>query len=43
MLHVALQTLPVQLGVPFVTAGHGVHELPQVATLLLLTQAPEQT
>jgi hypothetical protein len=36
VLQVALQAVPVQVGVPFATAGHGVHELPQVATLLLV-------
>jgi hypothetical protein len=42
-MQVALQALLVQVGVPFVTAGQAVHDVPQVATLLLLTHAPEQT
>jgi hypothetical protein len=43
VVQVALQAVPVQVGVPFATAGQGVHELPQVWRLLLLTHAPEQT
>jgi hypothetical protein len=43
VLQVALQAVPVQVAVPFATVGHGVmHELPQVARLLLETQVPAQ-
>ena len=37
------QVVPLQVAVPPVAVGHGVHEVPQVATLLLETQRPEQT
>jgi hypothetical protein len=37
------QVVPLQVAVPPVAVGHGVHEVPQVATLVLETQLPEQT
>ena len=40
---VALQLVPLQVAVPFATVGHGLHELPQVASAEFDTHAPEQT
>jgi hypothetical protein len=39
---VMLQAVPLQVGVPFAVVGQAVHDVPQVAVLLLDTQAPEQ-
>jgi hypothetical protein len=40
---VRLQLVPLQVVVPPVAVGHGVHEVPHVATFMLETQLPEQT
>jgi len=40
---VRLQLVPLQVVVPPVAVGHGVHEVPQVAVAVLETQLPEQT
>ena len=34
---------PLHAAVPFAVVGQALHEVPQVATLLFDTQAPEQT
>jgi hypothetical protein len=43
VVQVALQAVPLQVAVPFATAGQGVHELPQVWRLLFETQLPLHT
>jgi hypothetical protein len=43
VLHVNAQVVPLQVVVPFGEVGQAVHEVPQVATLLLETQLPAQT
>lgn len=41
-LQVALHEVPLQVAVPFVGTGHGVHDRPQLLTLLFDTQVPPQ-
>ena len=43
VLHVIPHVVPLQVAVPFAGTGQGVHDVPQLATLLLATQLPEQT
>ncbi len=38
----APQLVPSQVDVPFITAGHGLHDMPHEAVLALLTHAPPQ-
>ena len=41
--HVNPQVVPLQVAAPFGDVAQAVHEVPQVATLVLETQLPEQT
>jgi hypothetical protein len=42
-LHVKPQLVPLHVAVAFAGAEHGVHDVPQVLTLVSSTQAPEQS